>query len=270
MALTAFQRDVCRLLADNRIRSGESYVAGGAALNEVLRASRVSRDLDLFHDTAQALEAAWRGDRASLEAAGYRVRVVRERPGFVEVGAERGGDSVVIQWTRDSAYRFFPLVRHEEFGLTLHPFDLATNKLLALVGRGEPRDLVDALVCHEGLQPLGYLAWAACGKDPGFSPWAILEHAAGSTRYSAPELLRLAFEGTPPDPADIVLRWHEAMRSAREIVGRLPPEQAGKAVLTNEAQLFRGAVAELAEALGSSALLFHAGAIRGAFPQILH
>ena len=33
MALTGFQRDICRLLAENRIRSGESYVAGAAALN---------------------------------------------------------------------------------------------------------------------------------------------------------------------------------------------------------------------------------------------
>ena len=31
MALTTFQRDVCRLLAGRRIASGESYVAGGAA-----------------------------------------------------------------------------------------------------------------------------------------------------------------------------------------------------------------------------------------------
>jgi len=269
MALTAFQRDVCRLLADNRIRSGESYVAGGAALNEILRASRVSRDLDLFHDTAEALEAAWRADRASLEAAGCRVQVVRERAGFVEVGVERGGDTVVIQWTRDSAYRFFPLVRHEELGLTLHPFDLATNKLLALVGRGEPRDLVDALACHEGLQPLGYIAWAACGKDPGFSPRAILEHAAASTRYSAPELAGLAFEGTPPDPAGILARWHEALGAARAIVGRLPPEQAGKAVLTGEARLFRGGTAELAEALAADRLRFHEGAIKGAFPQLV-
>jgi hypothetical protein len=43
MALTSFQRDVCHVLADNRIRSGESYVAGGAALNEILRAPRVSQ-----------------------------------------------------------------------------------------------------------------------------------------------------------------------------------------------------------------------------------
>jgi hypothetical protein len=269
MALTSFQRDVCHVLADNRIRGGESYVAGGAALNEILGAPRVSRDLDLFHDTAEALEASWRADRASLEAAGYEVGVLRDRAGFVEVRVGRGGDSVVVQWTRDSAYRFFPLVRHEELGLTLHPFDLATNKVLALVGRGEPRDLVDALACHERLQPLGYLAWAACGKDPGFSPRAILGHAAAATRYSAVELGGLAFEGTPPDPADLLRRWHQAVQTASGIVDRLPSEHAGKAVLTPEAQLFRGGAEELAEALWKEALAFHAGAIRGAFPQIV-
>jgi hypothetical protein len=58
MALTDFQRNICRLLAAHRIRIGESYVAGGAALNEILRAPRLSRHLDLFHDTAAALEAA--------------------------------------------------------------------------------------------------------------------------------------------------------------------------------------------------------------------
>jgi hypothetical protein len=269
MALTAFQRDVCRLLAENRIRSGESYVAGAAALNELLRAPRVSRDLDLFHDTAEALDTSWRADRASLEHAGYRVHVVRERGGLVEVTVERGGDSVVVQWTRDSVYRFFPLVRHEELGLTLHPFDLATNKLLALVGRAEPRDLVDALACHERLQPLGYLAWAACGKDPGFSPRAILEHAAASTRYAAVELAGLAFDGAPPDPADLLRRWHDALRAAREIVSQLPAEQAGKAVLAPDARPFRGDAAELEGALGANALLFHEGAIKGAFPQIV-
>ena len=51
MALTAFQRDVCRVLAGRRRAGGESYVAGGIALNVALAAHRLSRDLDLFHDT---------------------------------------------------------------------------------------------------------------------------------------------------------------------------------------------------------------------------
>src|SRR5258707_11500298 len=56
MALTNIQREVCRVLAKQRIASGESYVAGGA-VNTVLRAPRISQDLDLFHDTATALAA---------------------------------------------------------------------------------------------------------------------------------------------------------------------------------------------------------------------
>lgn len=45
MALTDFQRRLCRLLADNRIGAGESYVAGGAALNELIAGPRISRDI---------------------------------------------------------------------------------------------------------------------------------------------------------------------------------------------------------------------------------
>ena len=68
MALTGLQRDVCRLIADNRIASGESYAAGGAGLNEVMAATRASRDIDLFHDTDEALEATYVGDAAPLRA----------------------------------------------------------------------------------------------------------------------------------------------------------------------------------------------------------
>ena len=90
MPLTDFQREICRLIAANRIESGESYLAGGAALNEWLNAPRLSRDLDLFHDSEQALQATWDGDRQLLLAHGYAVEVIRERPYFVEARVSRG------------------------------------------------------------------------------------------------------------------------------------------------------------------------------------
>jgi hypothetical protein len=100
----------------------------------------------------------------------------------------------------------------------LHPFDLATNKVLALVGRLEPRDWIDVIECNDRLQPLGYLAWAASGKDPGFSPKGILDAAAQSGRYSAAEIGALDFDGTPPDAADLSRRWHAWLGRAAQAV----------------------------------------------------
>ena len=71
MPATAFQRQLCRVIATNRIQSGESYIAGGVALNTLLAAPRVSRDIDLFHDSDEALRACWGNDRALLTAQGY-------------------------------------------------------------------------------------------------------------------------------------------------------------------------------------------------------
>jgi len=270
MALTTFQRSVCRLLAEQRIASGESYVAGGAALNELLGTPRLSRHVDLFHDTERAVDASWTADRRLLEASGFELRVLRERSSFIEAEVRRGNESVLLQWIRDSAYRFFPLLEHSELGLVLHPFDLATNKVLALVGRLEARDWVDTIACHDKLQPLGYLAWAACGKDPGFSPLAILEQAGRSARYSADEVRALAFEGPPPDPAKLSQQFHAALADARAIIGELPAAEAGKCVLDSTGRLFRGDPQAARTAISKGELRFHAGSIRGALPVLVH
>lgn len=94
MALTSFQSRVCRVLADQRKRSGESYVAGGVALNELLGGARRSH------------ASTWPRDRDALVAAGLVVETLRELPAFVEVRVRGGDDDVVlVQWAQDSAYR---------------------------------------------------------------------------------------------------------------------------------------------------------------------
>ena len=136
LALTSFQRETCQRLALNRTDESESYVADDAALNAVLGQPRVSRDVDIFYDSVEVVYRTSTADRHLLLDAGSALDILIERPGFVEATVRRGREQVGIQWALDSAYRFFPLVEHVDFGLTLHPFDLATNKVLALVGRG--------------------------------------------------------------------------------------------------------------------------------------
>ena len=268
MALTRFQQTICRLIASNRLEQEEAYVAGGVALNLLTGGGRISRDIDLFHDTLEALDATWQADRNLLENHGYELRSVHERPGYVEAVVGKGSDTVLMQWTRDSAFRFFPLVRHEELGLVLHPFDLATNKLLAMAGRLEIRDWIDVITSHKQIQSLGYLAWAACGKDPGFSPLSILEEVGRSGRYTHAELDGLCFDGVAPLLSDLMREWHSMLRQAREVVAVLPAEQVGTCVLNGQGGLCRGDPEQLKRDLTLNNLIFHPGRIRGSYPQI--
>lgn len=269
MALTALQRQIARLLANDRRHRGDSYVAGGVALNELLMGRRVSHDIDLFHDTAEALVRSWDFDRALLEAHGFSVEALRERPTFVQARVSHSGASVLLEWAQDSAYRFFPLIEHDVLGLTLHPLDLATNKVLALVGRREPRDYVDTLRCHEVLQPLGYLAWAASGKDPGFSPASLIAEARRTSRYTQTEIDLLAFDGETPRADVLSSEWHAAIRDAERIIDLLPPEHAGECVLQSSSILYRGDAEALKVAIAERGLAFRRGTIQGAFPEIL-
>jgi hypothetical protein len=267
MALTAFQRELCRLLADHRIASGESDVAGGVALGEALASSRLSRDVDLSHDTAEAVTAAWEADRKLLLERGYSVRPTGLGAFQVRAEVRHGPQVAEIEWSHDSAFRFFPLVTHPDFGLTLHPLDLATNKMLASVGRLEPRDWVDLIECHTRLQPLGYLAWAACGKDPGYTPRGILGYAA-RLRYAAEELAVVEWGGPAPDPAGLSRAWKAALAEASKIVDALPAEHAGRCVLTATGEAYRGGPTDLAADLPAGGVTFHSGFLRGALPTI--
>ena len=269
MSITVFQRAICRLIAANRIASGESYVAGGVALNTLIDSPRQSTDIDLFHDAQEAVAAAWLADNTLLERAGYQVNVRRQLPVFVEALVAKGQEEVLIQWAQDSAYRFFPLQEHADFGLTLHPFDLATNKVLALVGRLEVRDWIDVIACHESIQNLGYLAWAAAGKDPGFSPPFILEEAARSARYTQIEIDAMSFESSPPSAVKLSQRWRIILNEAREMVDSLPVREVGTCVLNRSGELLQAPPADLRALLESGAVRFHSGCIRGAYPQIL-
>jgi hypothetical protein len=268
MALTALQLAVLRLLTERRKQSGESYVAGGVALNHLLRAPRISRDVDLFHDSDVALAESFRADRRILEENGFRIEVMREARTFVEAAIVAESSRLLIQWVRDSAYRFFPLIEDELLGLTLHPLDLATNKLLALVGRLESRDWIDVLSCHMQLQRLGYLIWAACGKDEGYGPGLLLDNASRQ-RYAQAELDLLEFEGKRPSAKDLGRAFKEAIAEAREILDALPEDEMGCCLLRADGSPYSEPPEKLTTDLADRTIRFHKGSIGGVWPVIL-
>lgn len=222
--LTAFQAQIGRLLAANR--SEDSYLAGGAAILAEPNTQRYSRDLDYFHDSAQRVASAHQADRETLLAHGYALEPELMQPGYIRAVVRRGGQTTKVEWAYDSSWRFMPVERSEEFGYRLHPIDLATNKVLALAGRDEPRDLIDTLYFHEHILGLGPLVWAAVGKDPGFSPLSLLELLRRRGKVRPEELARLHLT-EPIDVKAVKAAWLDALEAAELFVRRRRPEEAG-------------------------------------------
>lgn len=263
MPLTTFQRTVLAELAKSA--TAERYLAGGAALHFAPHSLRYSDDLDFFHDSEARVAQAFGDDRRQLEVAGFTVDVEFSQPGMIRAIVHRGGEATRVDWSHDSAWRFMPLVRDALGGWMLHPVDLAVNKLLALAGRNEPRDFVDILyVDREGLS-LGALVWAAPGKDPGFSPLALLELLRRRGTVRPEELARLR-TSTPLNPADLKSRWQGALAAADEFVRQRPLDEVGCVYVDSRTGAVRAP--DISRTLDAQGLVPHFGAPGGVIPRL--
>ena len=224
MPLTNYQSDLARLLSENR--TFDSYLAGGAAILIEPNTKRFSRDLDYFHDSEARVAEAFSADRGLLENNGYSIEVDINQPGFVRAIVRRGELATKVEWARDSAWRFMPTVRDDRVGFVLHPIDLAVNKVLALAGRDEARDVLDALHIHNNVLMFGGLCWAACGKDPGFTPLSLLDLLRRRGRVREEDLARLDL-AEPIDLHVLKREWLEALDSVEPFVESRPPSEIG-------------------------------------------
>jgi hypothetical protein len=261
MPLTPFQRGVARVLAANR--NPESHIAGGAAINRGDAGLRISDDRDIFHDAAESVAASADADERALREAGYSVTRTFRGEGIVKAQVTRGEDRVRLEWTTDSAFRFFPAVRDEDFGYRLHDADLAINKLLALAGRSEIRDYLDILQIDQGYLSLGAVIWAACGKDPGYSPAMILDQTNRHSRYQESDLKgeNLA---RPVDLRQLKQQWIDARAHAERLFEQLPAQELGCLYL----DAGHHPVTPDATSPDFARLIRHRGSVRGAWPKI--
>ena len=261
MPLTAFQREVAHILAKNR--NPESHVAGGAVINRGEAGLRFSDDLDIFHDAAASVAASAEADALALRDAGYVVTWTLRGGGFVRAEVSRGDDRLRLDWTTDSAFRFFPVQADEDFGYCLHQADLATNKVLALAGRTEIRDFLDILVIDSSYLSLGAVMWAACGKDEGYTPVLLLDQTNRHSRFQESDLKgeNLA---RPVDIKELKRQWLAARERAEKLFERLPAQELGCLYLDEN----NNPVTPDPDSPVFAQLKRHFGSVRGAWPRI--
>jgi len=264
MALTEIQRSALAAIARNR--SPSSHCAGGTVLN--VTDIRLSDDIDLFHDAFDAVAQSFQTDRTSLQEAGFQVvETDRSTPhrGHAEARVLRNGDEVLLQWVHDSAVRFMPAIEDPDFGWRLHDHDLAVNKLLALAGRREIRDYYDIVRLIERGVSLAALAWAAPGKDPGFTPELILDEISRNSIHPRSAWQALHVRGSV-DPVRMKQTFLTALREARDLLQQLPPKTVGHLLIDASGEIASIDTAMIAGELNG--IIAHPPTTGGAWPQI--
>jgi hypothetical protein len=220
--ISRLQSDILRLIAARR--DPESFVAGGVPINR--SGPRYSADLDIFHDRQARVAEAALTDAAILADAGYEVIWLRQQPATYGATVRRRNEETRLEWLADSDYRFFPVIKDDQFGYVLHVVDLAINKVMAAASRREPRDIVDLLTLHERVLPIGALVWAAAEIAPGYTPEGLIAEIRRNARYPAAELRQLAAD-PPIDPDDVMHRLRAALTEAEQFVTAMPSHKAG-------------------------------------------
>jgi hypothetical protein len=218
-------------------------------LNVTDDSARYSHDFDIFHELAEEVTRASNRDVESLRCAGFQVDTPsrhnewKEDATFRKARVSRGDETVEIDWAAESAFRYFPIERDPLLGWRLHLFDIATNKALALSARTETRDYVDIVELHRTF-PLPAICWAACGKDPGFTPLSLLKMMRRFAKIDPAKLEEI--QARMLDPIKLKMAWIEMsdaaeaeMTTASPLVPTVTPRFAKNSGRRSTARLTR-------------------------------
>jgi hypothetical protein len=174
--LSALQRAV---LAEFFRRERGFFLTGGGALVGYHLHHRTTSDLDLFTLDEGAFARSRYVLPAVAEALQGRLDVRQDAPDFRRYALTRAGEALVIDIVRERVPQV-RVAKPEIEGIVVDPpEEILANKLTALVGRQEERDLVDVYF----LERNGYRVEEALGhalaKDGGCTPatlaWLLSE-----------------------------------------------------------------------------------------------
>ena len=154
-------------------------LTGGGALVGFHLHHRTSDDLDLFAKPPVQLDEGYRALEAAAVALGGSVESVRSSPEFRRALVRRGNEAAIVDLVVDRAADVDETVAGPE-RIRLHSLrEIAANKVCALLGRGEIRDLIDLrAILARGLSLQDILVDAE-QKDGGVEPATLAWILAG-------------------------------------------------------------------------------------------
>jgi hypothetical protein len=167
--LSALQREFLRALGS---RPSGFFLTGGAVLVGWVLGHRRTEDLDLFTTDDAAMAEADHLARGIAGEMGAAIEPTQTTPDFRRYALRRGHESMVVDFIRERVPQLRAKVVRD--GITMDPVEeIVANKICALLGRSEVRDIVDLYFLEAaGFRIDDFLADAQ-RKDAGVTPAAI-------------------------------------------------------------------------------------------------
>jgi hypothetical protein len=192
-------------------------LAGGAALVGFHLRHRTTRDLDLFWRGRESLDRDVRSRvEERLRRVGLESEVAQVTPTLLRLRVHDGGDAVMVDLLAEPSSSLEAPASEEIGGKTIRVdglHEILVDKLCALLGRAELRDLLDVRGILEAGADLGRALLDAPKRDSGFSPLTFAWVLRGMPLAEMAAVSELA-----PDESDALDRFrHELIETvARE------------------------------------------------------
>ncbi|MBI3925198.1 MAG: nucleotidyl transferase AbiEii/AbiGii toxin family protein [Armatimonadetes bacterium] len=172
-SLNGLQRDLLQRFGHSH--PGKFFLTGGAALVGYYGHERETRDLDLFTRDPEAFEWVPQLLADAVQEVGGEAISARAYPTFRRYRVLRGQEETIVDLVLETVPPVYPpvLPRGEAVAVDT-PEEIAINKVCAVVGRGEPRDLQDLFFLHSRGIDLTDSVRLASVKDGGIGPDTLL------------------------------------------------------------------------------------------------
>jgi predicted nucleotidyltransferase component of viral defense system len=167
------------------------YLTGGAALSAFFLHHRRSLDVDLFVADLEDLETLDRQLKALCVDRLWSADELQRSPGFRRYLVRDSADETVVDLVYEPVAQVIPAhAKPIVAGIRIDALeDLVANKLCALLGRGDVKDLVDLYFLEEaGIDVLDHLP-AARRKDGGMESTTLAYVLRGMSTDTAALLL---------------------------------------------------------------------------------
>jgi hypothetical protein len=212
--LYPFQDDALRLVSEARTGF---HLTGGTALSRGYLNHRFSDHLDLFVNfdahfrewSERVVDSFWRLGNWSTD-------VILKEEYFVRAVLTRGELKLKVEMVNDVASRVGEVREHTVLGRLDSPENILANKLTALIGREEPRDVADVWgLCTKLELSINEAIRGAQSKSSGIYPVDLARRLCSTTKEDWEAVLWI-------QPAPAVERFLSDLRALGESL-LLPP-----------------------------------------------